>query len=253
MKVTFLGTGTSQGVPMIACNCSVCQSLDSRDKRLRSSVYIETDKLAMVVDTGPDFRQQMLREKITRLDAILFTHDHIDHTAGLDDVRAYNHLQKKAMEVYAEDYVLETLRREYSYVFAKKKYPGVPKIHLNEISTQAFKIQNQLIEPIRGMHFKLPVLGFKVDNFAYITDMNFISDEEIEKIKGIDILVINALRIEKHISHFNLEEALAVIDKAKVKQAYLTHISHMLGHYSDLSKRLPDHVSLAYDGLSLKF
>jgi phosphoribosyl 1,2-cyclic phosphate phosphodiesterase len=252
MDITFLGTGTSQGVPIIGCKCSVCQSENPKDKRLRSSVHIEVDGLSLLVDSGPDFRQQMLREGIIRLDAILFTHDHKDHTAGLDDVRAFNFLQKKPMEVYGEDYVLETLRREFSYVFAKKKYPGVPKINLNKISNRKFKIRNQIIEPIRGLHFRLPVLGFKINNFAYITDMNFISDEEIQKIKGIDILVINALRLEKHISHFNLEEALSVIEKSNVKHAYLTHISHALGSYDNLSAKLPSNVSLAYDGLKIK-
>ncbi len=252
MNITFLGTGTSQGVPIIGCQCLVCTSEDIKDKRLRSSVHIETNNLSFVIDSGPDFRQQMLREKITKLDAILFTHDHKDHTAGLDDVRAYNFLQKKPMEVYGEDYVLETLKREFSYVFAKKKYPGIPKINLNQITNEPFKVQNHLIQPIRGMHFKLPVLGFRIGSFAYITDMNFISDNEIEKIRGIDVLVINALRLEKHISHFNLKEALSIIKKSNVKQAYLTHISHALGNYNELSLQLPSNVNLAYDGLSIK-
>ncbi len=213
---------------------------------------MQTEQLSFVVDSGPDFRQQMLREQITNLDAILFTHDHKDHTAGLDDVRAFNHIQNKAMQVYAEDYVLDTLKREFAYAFTKHKYPGVPNIELNPIQNKSFSIENEVIEPIRGMHLKLPVLGFKIRNFAYITDMNYISDEEMKKIQNIDVLVINALRTKKHISHFNLEEALDVIKKAKVKQAYLTHISHALGDYKILSKQLPSNVKLAFDGLILE-
>ena len=252
MKITFLGTGTSQGVPIIGCQCPVCQSINPKDKRLRSSIFIETDNGNFVIDSGPDFRQQMLRENIKQVDAIIFTHDHKDHTAGLDDIRAFNYIQKKPMEVFGEDYVLETLQREFSYVFAKKKYPGIPKMNLNTISNHKFSINKQSIEPIRGLHFKLPVLGFKIDNFAYITDMNFISDEELQKIIGIDVLVINALRIEKHISHFNLEEALNIIEKTKVKKAYLTHISHALGLFDTQSRTLPNHVHLAYDGLKIE-
>lgn len=252
MKLTFLGTGTSQGIPIIGCKCFVCQSDNPKDKRLRSSVHIEVDNLSLVIDSGPDFRQQILRENINKLDAILFTHDHKDHTAGLDDVRAFNYLQKKPMEVYGEAKILETLKREFAYAFAKDRYPGVPRINLNEIENNSFYIESQLIEPIRGMHQKLPVLGFKIKNVAYITDMNYISEQELEKIKGVDVLIINALRIEKHISHFNLEEALSIIKTSKVKQAYLTHISHALGFYNELSTKLPHNVSLAYDGLIIE-
>ena len=251
MKITFLGTGTSQGVPIIGCQCNVCRSTNNKDKRLRTSVHIEIDGLSIIIDSGPDFRQQILRENIYKLDAILYTHDHKDHTAGLDDVRAFNHLQKKHMEVYAEDYVLKTLQKEFSYAFAKNKYPGVPKINLNQISNHKFKIENTIIEPIRGTHLKLPVLGYKINSFAYITDMNYISEIELEKIKNIDTLVINALRHKKHVSHFNLEEALDIISKTKVKKAYLTHISHALGKYNEIEKKLPKNVFLAYDGLCL--
>ena len=252
MKIIFLGTGTSQGVPIIGCKCDVCQSGNRKDKRLRTSVHIKVNGLSLVIDSGPDFRQQILREKISKLDAILFTLDHKDHTAGLDDVRAFNHLQKKHMEVYAEDYVLETLKKEFSYAFAKHKYPGVPKINLNQISNQKFTIGNTLIEPIRGTHLKLPVLGFKINSFAYITDMNHISEIELEKIRNIDVLVINALRHKKHVSHFNLEEALDIISKTNVKQAYLTHISHALGKHNDIQDKLPKNVSLAYDGYKIE-
>ncbi len=252
VKVTFLGTGTSQGVPIIGCKCEVCSSKNLKNKRLRSSIHIETKGLSLIIDSGPDFRQQVLRENITSLDAIIFTHDHKDHTAGLDDIRAFNYIQKKPMQVFAEKYVLETIKREYSYAFAENPYPGVPKIHLNAIENKPFYIEQTRIEPIRGMHYKLPILGYKIGQFAYITDMNFISDTELEKIKGIDTLVINALRIEKHISHFNLEEALEVIRKAKVKQAYLTHIGHQLGLYESISEQLPQNVQLAYDGLKIE-
>jgi len=252
MKLTFLGTGTSQGIPIIGCNCSVCQSSNNKDKRLRSSVHIETEDLSLVIDTGPDFRQQMLREHITKLDAILFTHDHKDHTAGLDDVRAFNYIQKKAMEIYGEDYVLETLQKEFAYAFAKKRYPGVPKINLNLISNTKFYIDKLCIEPIRGIHLKLPVLGYKIGKLAYITDMNYISEEEQEKLMHLEVLIINALRIEKHVSHFNLEEALTIIKKCNPKKAYLTHISHALGSYKDLNPKLPQNVKMAYDGLKIE-
>ncbi len=252
IKVTFLGTGTSQGVPIIACKCDVCCSNNLKDKRLRSSVHIEVDGLSLIIDSGPDFRQQVLREHINTLDAIIFTHDHKDHTGGLDDVRAFNYIQKKPMQVFAEPYVLDTIRREYAYAFAEKPYPGVPQIDLNAIGNKPFYIAQTLVEPIRGMHYKLPMLGYKFGQFAYLTDMNAISDEELNKIKGIDTLVINALRLEKHISHFNLEEALEVIQKANVKHAYLTHIGHQLGLYDSVMKNLPSNVQLAYDGLKIE-
>ncbi len=253
MILTFLGTGTSQGIPIIACQCEVCTSNNDKDKRLRSSVHIQTDELSIVIDSGPDFRQQMLRENIKHLDAIIFTHDHKDHTAGLDDVRAFNYVQKKAMEVYGENYVLDTLKREFSYAFAENRYPGVPRINLNQIENKVFQIKNQIIEPIRGIHYKLPVLGFKFDKLAYITDMNFISEHEMQKLMNLDILIINALRIEKHVSHFSLSEALEIIKKCQPKKAYLTHISHALPAYNKLSKILPDHTFMAYDGLKIDF
>lgn len=253
MKLTFLGTGTSQGIPIIGCQCDCCKSTDSKDKRLRSSVYIETDKLSFNIDCGPDFRQQMLREKISKLDAILFTHDHKDHTGGLDDVRAFNYLQKKHMEVYAEPNVLDTLKKEFSYAFKENKYPGVPRINLNPISNKPFVISNLEIEPIRGKHMKLDVLGFRIGKLAYITDMNFISDTEMKKLENLDVLIINSLRHQKHVSHFNYEEALQIIEQTKVKRAYLTHISHALGTDKELSPKLPENVFLAYDGLKIEF
>jgi len=253
MQLTFLGTGTSQGVPIIGCKCSVCQSADPRDQRLRTSVHIQSDGLSFVIDSGPDFRQQMLREKIDTLDAILFTHDHKDHTAGLDDVRAYNHLMQKPMQVYGEEYVLSTIKREFSYAFAEKKYPGVPEIELNTIDDRPFFIEKLEIIPIRGVHFKLPVLGFRMGNLAYLTDMNQLPESERYKLKNLDVLIINALRIKTHVSHFNLEQALEIIEYSQPKQAYLTHISHKLGLYQDLIQQLPSKVLPAYDGLRITF
>lgn len=251
MKVTFLGTGTSQGVPVIACSCEVCNSLDFRDKRLRTSVFIEVDGLSLVVDTGPDFRQQMLRERVTKLDAILYTHEHKDHTAGLDDVRSFNFAQKKDMPVYGEPRVLEQLKREFAYAFTEKKYPGVPQIELNEIAETPFEIQGVKIVPIRAMHYKLPVLGFRIGDFTYLTDANYINEENRDKIKGSKILVLNGLQHEPHISHFTIEEAVEVADQLGVEKAYFTHISHKLGQHQIEQEKLPENRFLAYDGLIL--
>lgn len=251
MTITFLGTGTSQGVPVIGCTCDVCLSLDFRDKRLRTSIHIATAEKSLVIDTGPDFRQQMLREKIMRLDAVLFTHAHRDHTAGLDDVRAYNFLQKMDMPVYGAHEVLEQLRREYSYAFAKEKYPGLPRIKTEEITDAPFAIGDVAITPLPVMHLHLPVFGFRIKNFSYITDANFISEETIDRLKGTEVLVLNALQKERHISHFNLPQALEQIAIIKPRQTYLTHMSHKLGLHADVSKKLPNDVALAYDGLRL--
>ena len=199
MKVTFLGTGTSQGVPVIACSCEVCSSLDYRDKRLRTSVFVEVDGVNLVVDTGPDFRQQMLNEKVTKLDAVVYTHEHKDHTAGLDDVRAFNFLQKKDMPIYAEPRVIDQLKREFAYIFVEKKYPGVPQIEVNEISDDKFSVDSVELTPIRGLHYKLPVLGFRVKDFVYLTDTNSVDEANKEKMKGAKVLVLNALQKEDHI------------------------------------------------------
>ena len=252
MKVTFLGTGTSQGVPVIACNCGVCRSESPKDKRLRSSVMIELDNKTFVIDTGPDFRQQMLRENVTKLDAILFTHEHKDHIAGLDDIRAFNYLQKKPMDIFAEQRVQEALQREYAYVFADYKYPGIPEMNMHLIENKDFKIHGVNIKPIRVMHYKLPIYAYRIKDFSYITDTNYISEKEKNKIKGSEIIVVNALRKKKHISHFNLDEALSLIEEIKPKVAYLTHISHLMGRHEDVKKELPKNVKLAYDGLSFK-
>jgi phosphoribosyl 1,2-cyclic phosphate phosphodiesterase len=252
VKITFLGTGTSQGVPIIMCPCDVCQSTDTKDKRLRSSILIEVDGLTLIVDTGPDFRQQMLVHKVKNLDAILFTHEHKDHIAGLDDIRAFNYVQKRPVDVYAEERVQEALKREYAYVFAEFKYPGIPEMNMHLIENKSFKVKETNIIPIRAMHYMLPVLGYRVGNFTYITDANFIDDQEIEKIKGSEVVVINALRREKHVSHYNLIEALAVLEKIKPNRAYLTHISHQLGFHKEVEKELPHYVKLAYDGLVIQ-
>lgn len=248
MEITILGSGTSQGVPMIGCKCSVCLSTNPKDRRLRSSILIKTNcGKQIVIDSGPDFRFQMLREKVDSLDAIILTHDHKDHIGGLDDVRAYNYLLSRPMDVYGEDYVLKTIRKDFGYAFKEHKYPGVPEIILHTISTLPFMIGQTKIIPIRGIHYQLPVLGFRIDNFCYITDMNYIHEEEIDKIRGVDVLIINALRLEKHISHFTLNEALEVIAAINPKQAYLTHMSHQIGLYDVLSKTLPENVFLSYD------
>jgi phosphoribosyl 1,2-cyclic phosphate phosphodiesterase len=252
MKVTFLGTGTSQGVPVIGCTCEVCQSLDYRDKRLRSSVHIEASNQSLVVDTGPDFRQQMLREKVKRVDAVLFTHAHRDHTAGLDDVRAYNFLQQMDMPIYGTKPVLEQLEIEYAYAFTKEYYPGIPRLTMNQIDGKDFNINGLNISPLPVMHFKLPVLGFRFHNFSYITDANFIPDETLDKLRGTEILVLNALQRAAHISHFNLEQAIEVAAKVNARQTFLTHISHKLGLHADVTKELPENIGLAYDGLQIE-
>lgn len=252
MKITFLGTGTSQGVPVIACSCEVCKSVDYRDQRLRSSIYVETDQFKIVIDTGPDFRQQMLRERINELDAVLFTHAHKDHTAGMDDIRSYNFVQKKDMPIYATADVQDQLKQEFSYIFAAKKYPGIPQVSLREIGKEPFSINGQTIIPIEVLHHKLPVLGFRFGDFTYITDANYISDEEKEKIKGSKILVLNALQKQPHISHFTLEEAIQLAEELGAEKTYFTHISHQLGLHAEVSRELPENVALAWDGQKIK-
>lgn len=253
MKVTFLGTGTSQGVPVIGCTCEVCQSLDYRDKRLRSSIHILANGQSIVVDTGPDFRQQMLRESINRLDALLFTHAHRDHTAGLDDVRAYNFMQHTDMPVYGTAETLQQIKDDFAYIFEGPVYPGLPRINLRKIvDDQPFNFNGVTITPLPVLHLHLPVLGFRIGNFSYITDANHIPDATLEKLLGTETLVINALQREHHISHFNLNEAIDMVKRINPKKAYFTHISHKLGLHSAVEKELPHSISLAYDGLSLE-
>jgi phosphoribosyl 1,2-cyclic phosphate phosphodiesterase len=251
VKITFLGTGTSQGVPVIACDCNTCLSSDQHDKRLRTSLLLETDDSTLVIDAGPDFRQQMLRENVTRLDAILLTHEHKDHIAGLDDVRAFNYKSQDAIDIYCEERVQKVIKKDYSYVFSEYQYPGIPKMRLNSIPEHAFTIKRIQIVPIRVFHYRLPVYGFRIGNFAYITDANYIPQESKEKLYGVKYLVINALRKEKHISHFSLREAVDFIREISPKKAFITHISHQMGLHKDVTKELPSEIILAYDGLSM--
>ncbi|MBO0358145.1 MBL fold metallo-hydrolase [Hymenobacter sp. BT186] len=254
MTITFLGTGTSQGVPVIGCHCAVCRSLDYRDKRLRVSVHLATQGKSIVIDSGPDFRQQVLREGIEQLDALVFTHEHKDHTAGMDDIRAYNFKQQQDMPVYAEPRVLEQLKREYAYIFAEHKYPGVPQVQTIPIldDTTVFDVQGVPFQPIRALHYKLPVLGFRVGGFTYVTDANYLGPEALEQMRGSEIIVLNALRHEPHISHFSLQEAIAVLEDLAPRRAYLTHISHLLGRHREVEATLPDFIRLAYDGLRVE-
>lgn len=252
LNVTFLGTGTSQGIPLIACTCRVCSSADPHDKRLRSSVLVEKGNTRFVIDTGPDFRQQMLREKVTSLDAVLFTHEHKDHVAGLDDVRGFNFILKRPMDVYCNSAVLNALKREFHYIFSDEKYPGIPEINIKIIDDIKFSVNEMEVVPVKCMHAKMPVLGFRIDDFAYITDANYIAEEEKEKLKGLKVLVLNALRNEPHISHFTLKEAIDLANELKPEKVYFTHISHQLGLHRDVGPRLPQNNYLAYDGLQIK-
>ena len=252
MKITFLGTGASHGIPVIGCNCPVCLSEDNRDKRLRSSVWVETGKNQFVIDAGPDFRQQMLSEKITHIDAVLLTHEHKDHTAGLDDLRAFNYLQKRAMKVFGEERVMESIRRDYSYVFSDERYPGAPELDLQSITGEPFDFQNDQIIPIKAFHHQLPVLGFRFGNLAYVTDAKVIPEPEKEKLLGLEVLVLSALRIKPHVAHMGLDEALETISELKPKRAFLSHISHMQMNYAELSSCLPEGVWPAYDGLKVE-
>ncbi|MFH0896330.1 MAG: MBL fold metallo-hydrolase [Bacteroidota bacterium] len=252
MKITFLGTGTSQGVPLIGCDCEVCQSQNPQDNRLRSSVLLESDEIKIVIDAGPDFRQQMLRTGIRHLDAVLITHAHKDHIGGLDDVRAFNYLMKKPVNVYAQSSVLDVIQKDFFYAFDEVKYPGVPDINLHTIDSDKFFVKDLEIIPLEVMHYKMPIFGYRIQNAAYITDANFISDEVIEKIKNIPVLVINALRHRPHISHFSLSETLAVIERIQPKKAFMTHMSHQIGLQTEIEKDLPKNVNFAYDGLTIE-
>jgi phosphoribosyl 1,2-cyclic phosphate phosphodiesterase len=253
MKVEFLGTGTSQGVPIIACKCVVCSSTNPKDSRLRSSILVSHNNQHLVVDCGPDFRAQMLRCGLESLDAIVFTHAHRDHMAGLDDIRGFNFAMKKPIDIYCENRVEQAIRREFFYAFEEPKYPGVPEMTMHAIGLEPFNLIGLSIIPIQVFHHKLPVLGFRFQDFVYITDANRIEESEIEKMKGCKVLVLNALRREPHISHFTLEEAVNLVHIIQPEAAYFTHISHQLGLHEDLEVELPNHIHLAYDGLSLQF
>jgi phosphoribosyl 1,2-cyclic phosphate phosphodiesterase len=252
VKITFLGTGTSQGVPVIACTCRVCNSSNPKDQRLRSSILIENKGTRVVIDSGPDFRQQMLRSKVNDIDGLVFTHEHKDHIAGMDDIRAYNYVHNKKVNIYATVRVQEALKREFPYVFDDLKYPGVPEINMHTIDEKPFTIGNITLQPIEVLHYRLPVFGYRTGDFTYITDANYISEKGFSKINGSTTVVINALRKEEHISHFTFEEAVEMLLKSGARQGYLTHISHQLGLNDEVNQELPPHIQCAYDGLVLE-
>ncbi|HEY4798976.1 MAG TPA: MBL fold metallo-hydrolase [Bacteroidia bacterium] len=251
MKITFLGTGTSLGVPIIGCKCRVCDSVNPKDKRLRSSVMVETDGKRFIIDTGPDFRQQMIREKVNTVNAILYTHEHRDHVAGLDDLRSFNYIMKRKMDLYATDFVQKSLHHQFEYVFSEKQYPGIPEITFHTIENKPFTVEGVTITPILVKHMHLPVFGFRIGNFTYITDANSISDAEKKKIIGSEVLVLNSLRREPHPSHFTFDEAVALAKELNCKKTYLTHISHLLGLHEEVQEDLPENIRLAFDGLRL--
>jgi phosphoribosyl 1,2-cyclic phosphate phosphodiesterase len=252
VKLTFLGTGTSQGVPVVACQCPVCLSTNPKDKRLRTSIMIEAEDLCLVVDAGPDFRQQMLQQKVRHLNGILLTHEHVDHIFGLDDIRAFNWVQKQATDIYAEERVQIAIRRIFDYVFASYRYPGVPQMHLHLIENKPFTIGKLEIIPIRGYHYKLPVFGFRFGSVAYVTDVNRMEPSEIDKLRNLDVLVLNALRKEEHISHYSLPQALQLIAEVNPIRAYLIHVSHQMGFFDEVQAELPENVYLSYDGLVIE-
>jgi phosphoribosyl 1,2-cyclic phosphate phosphodiesterase len=252
LQITFLGTGTSSGVPMIGCDCEVCRSPEKKDKRLRSSILVRSPHTTLVVDTGPDFRYQMLRAKVRKLDAVIYTHPHKDHLAGLDDIRAYNFFTRKAMHIYADSLTEEALRRDFYYAFTDTKYPGIPELELHTLTNEGFRVGDIPVMPVPVWHLKMPVMGFRFGKFTYITDANRIDEPEKEKIRGSEVLVLNALRLKKHISHFNLEEAIELVRELKVPTAYFTHISHQLGKHELIEAELPDGMHLAWDGLVLE-
>ncbi len=251
LKITFLGTGTSSGVPLIGCDCAVCTSVDPKDNRLRSSILVESATTTLVVDTGPDFRYQMLREKVKKLDAVVFTHPHRDHMAGLDDVRAYNFFQKKHIDIYADSLMESAIRRDFYYAFADTRYPGIPELNLISISDEPFIVGDIPVTPVKVWHMKMPVLGFRFGSFTYITDANRIEEQEKDKIRGAEVLVLNALRKQQHISHFTLGEAVELAQELRVPQVYFTHMSHQVGLHADIEAELPDNIHLAWDGLLL--
>ncbi len=254
LKVTFLGTGTSQGIPVVACHCAVCQSSNPRDNRLRCSVMVQTQGMTLVIDIGPDFRQQMLREQVNDVDAILITHEHRDHTAGLDDIRAYNFKHHKDMPVYATERVQTILRQQFDYVFTALDYPGRPRVLFQTIQKNTpFLVNGLEVQPIEVMHGKMPTLGFRIGDFSYITDAKTIEDEQLALVNGSKVLVLNALHHEEHYSHLTLEQALEVIKKVQVEQVYFIHMSHHMGLHDEVNTQLPEHVKLSYDGLVLEW
>lgn len=251
ITITFLGTGTSSGVPMIGCDCAVCRSEDPKDDRLRSSILVQSASTSLVVDTGPDFRTQMLREKIRKLDAVIFTHPHKDHLAGLDDIRAYNFFNKRPIDIYADSLTEEAVRRDFHYAFSDTKYPGIPELEMHTITLEPFMVGDIPVTPILVWHLKMPVMGFRFGKFTYITDANRIDPDQLDKIRGSEVMVLNALRREKHISHFNLEEAITTVHDLDVPAAYFTHLSHQMGKHEEVENELPEGIHLAYDGLKI--
>lgn len=252
-RITFLGTGTSQGIPMIGCRCPVCSSNDPHDKRLRSSALVEYEGLRILIDAGPDFRQQMLRAGSPLLDGILLTHSHVDHTGGLDDVRAMNYLENRAFPIYCEASVEESLRKQFYYAFSDIKYPGAPQYDIRRITSLPFKINGVEIIPIRAMHYKLPVLGFRFGDCAYVTDANYIPESEFVKLEGLKIFVVNTVKRGPHISHFSLQEAIDLCRKVGAGNSFLTHLSHLLPRCTDLAAELPSGIMPAWDGLEVEF
>ncbi len=251
LKVTFLGTGTSIGVPVITCDCPVCQSSDPHDKRMRTSVMLEVNGFTFVIDCGPDFRIQMLRENVNNLDAVIFTHEHRDHIAGLDDIRAFNYVLNKKIDIYGTRQVMEAIQTEFPYIFSESRYFGAPQLTIHPIDEKPFTVRNIEFIPIKVLHEKLPVTGFRVGDFTYITDASFISEKELEKIKGSKVIVLNALRNSRHVSHFSVGEAVDILTKLNPEAAYLTHLSHFVGLHDEVNSKLPDFIRLAYDGLTL--
>ncbi len=252
INATFLGTGTSTGVPVVACDCKVCKSIDIRDRRLRTSILLEIKDQNFVIDCGPDFRYQMIREKVEDITAILFTHGHRDHIAGLDDVRAFNYVLNKTVDIFATQGVIDSINKEFPYILKEKRFFGAPQLHFHVIENAPFTVNGVEFTPIEVMHHKMPVFGFRINDFTYITDASFISEEEKKKIIGSKILIINALRKSPHISHFSLEQALEVINEVKPEKAYITHLSHFMGLHEAIEESLPENVYIAYDGLKLK-
>lgn len=251
VRLTFLGTGTSQGVPVVGCSCAVCASADERDRHLRTSALLQVQGKQLLIDAGPDLRQQLLRAQVDHLDAVLLTHEHMDHIGGIDDLRALNYRMKRPMDIHASAQTLAALQRMYAYAFAEDRYPGVPELHLHPVTDRRFVAAGIALEAIPVMHYRMPVLGFRIGGLAYITDAKTIAEEEIARLHGVHTLVLNALRIEEHVSHFNLKEALAMVERIAPQRAYFTHISHLLGKHAEVAKRLPAGVELGYDGLAL--
>lgn len=252
MKVTLLGTGTSQGIPVVGCQCEVCQSSDPRNMRLRTAAFVEVNGTRILIDTGPDLRQQLLRNQITMVDAILLTHEHKDHLAGLDDIRPIYFRKKSPIEIYGLQRVLNVIRKDFDYAFKPHPYPGAPSFHLNILKDDPFEVNGIEIQPIHVRHLTLPILGYRIGNFAYVTDASFISETEMKKLQGLDLLVLNALRIKEHYSHFNLEQALNIIRQLSPAKALLTHVSHEMGLYENVEKMLPENVFLGTDGMSVE-